>query len=155
MNEFQPRLPRLGHVAHFQAIKQALRAGAAPESLPGWARSIWGGSDRERVHFVGPFVVKNAAGLQYYHDSETRYPFGPLPIRKAPTIRVKGPGDTFDSAYDIQLAYDVNHYKGARPNWQATPEYTGHMDRGSGNRYDLHPGNVELDRRGRWVAFDW
>lgn len=115
-------------------LRAALRSGEKPWTIEG-AREIGAGSER-RAYMIGPFVVK-AAPYAGYH----RGIYGDFPVRKAPTVKVGN--------WEIQRRYE-------RAGWGVSnthPDYLAKCERVP--HYDLHAGNLAIDRLGRLVAFDW
>lgn len=117
-------------------IRRQLKDGKHPEDFG----AVWVGIGCERtVYGIGPFVMKSG-----FPRPVGRYQQPVLPIRRAPTVRIHG--------WDVQLRYIA--LGDTRRKWQRSPEYRKNYGSGGGY-FDLHPGNVGLDRRGRFVAFDW
>ena len=138
-------------------IRGWLKAGVRPDNLPG-ATYLNGGCDRY-AYRVGAFVVKAAS--HYMQTEETtgksgrgwRYlPDGAMvhmPVRKAPTARVAVPDG---SVYEIQRYYPGLLTDRAKATaWMGSPDAA----RGAIWGFDLHLGNLGLDRNGKIVAFDW
>lgn len=121
-------------------LKAALREGQDPILLGGTRLELGPHLHSYKAYGIGPFIVKKgvlvASKTEYEaHKKERQFRF-------APTLRVND--------WTIQLAYkrlsDVYDGREGRQDVRAVwpTVYP-----------DIHPWNVGIDRRGRYVAFDW
>lgn len=152
-------------------IRTLLKWGVHPSDIPG-AECIAeerSGSDEDNidegrtgVYHIGGFVVKDFVpavrskwedGMERFgfsHETANAVPraeFAELGIRAARQVVVNG--------WVIQPYYG----EAVRDDWDAFQHYMGtpayDVYNNSEGRFDLHGGNIALDRRGRYVAFDW
>lgn len=122
-------------------LKQALRDGKTPDDLP----SVKLGSGSFRTAYkVGPFVVKRKSDSDYYntlaarrehYGERERQAMRELKMRFAPTVEVDG--------WQVQMAY--------RPFYERPADAPMFYPIGE----DIFQNNVGIDKRGRYVAFDW
>lgn len=130
-------------------IRAALKRGTEPQDLPGATR-IGNGVDRT-AYQVGSYVVKESSLFQSVRDDRaTRKRIRRTGFRIAPTIRVKGPvaPHARRTTFDVQLKYVPA--RDSYPAIKETLEWKRAIPLG-----DLHGGNIGIDHRGRYVAFDW
>ena len=130
-------------------IRTALKGGVQPQDLPGAVR-LGAGCFREAFK-VGAFVVKERQYGQA-DPCQIREDLRPWKLRVAPTVFVFGRDCLgMETEYSIQPAYRPLHtVAGSYPQLSESPA-AGAV----GSWGDVHSGNVGLDHRNRFVAFDW
>jgi len=148
-------------------IRTALRWGVHPADLPGAeviTSSQRTGSDGNPriagVYRVGKFIVKEhvaAVRTTSWWNSENEKGDYSVPREEFKKLGVRAARQTVVGGWVIQPDYgdpivysrDYNTYR----RFLDTPAYQEYEQ--VGGRYDFHAGNVAVDRRGRFVAFDW
>ena len=130
-------------------IRTMLKWGVQPKDLPG-AEPIGAGCFREAFK-VGAYVVKER---QYEQDEpqKIRKDLRPWQLRVAPTVFVFGRDCLgLEMEYSIQPAYRQLHKVAGGYQQLSESPCSGAV----GSWGDVHSGNVGLDHRNRFVAFDW